>query len=74
MHIMEQGAQPLSCAPCGEAKHIFSHVEWHMHAFEIEAEERPDASAAENGFFAAEKSALQEEYSIPTAFKAYMDF
>ena len=45
-----------------------------MHAFEIEAEERPDASAAESGFFAAEKSALQEEYSIPTAFKAYMDF
>ena len=68
------GYEPKAIRKLKPSKHIFSHVEWHMHAFEIEAEERPDASAAENGFFAAEKSALQEEYSIPTAFKAYMDF
>ena len=68
------GYEPKAIRKLKPSKHIFSHVEWHMHAFEMEAEERPDASAAENGFFAAEKSALQEEYSIPTAFKAYMDF
>lgn len=68
------GYEPKAIRKLKPSKHVFSHVEWHMHAFEIEAEERPDASAAENGFFAAEKSALQEEYSIPTAFKAYMDF
>ena len=68
------GYEPKAIRKLKPSKHIFSHVEWHMHAFEIEAEERPDASAAENVFFAAEKSALQEEYSIPTAFKAYMDF
>ncbi|MEE0553468.1 MAG: NUDIX domain-containing protein, partial [Clostridia bacterium] len=44
------GYEPKAIRKLKPSKHIFSHVEWHMHAFEIEAEERPDASAAENGF------------------------
>lgn len=49
-----------------EKKHIFSHEEWNMRAFELEAKE---ASAE---YIWAQESEIKEKYSIPTAFKQFL--
>lgn len=48
-----------------EAKHIFSHVEWHMSGYLVKAgEEIP-------GMLFADRGELKEKYPIPNAFAAY---
>lgn len=49
----------------GEAKHIFSHVEWHMTGYRILAEKIPPA------FLSVEKQDIFEKYPLPNAFCAY---
>lgn len=49
-----------------EKKHIFSHEEWNMRAFELEAKE----ALAE--YIWAKESEIKEKYSIPTAFKQFL--
>lgn len=63
--VREQGAQPLSCAPCGEAKHIFSHVEWHMTGWHV------DCGCEAAAFLWKTAEEIRDEYSIPTAFRFY---
>lgn len=46
----------------GEYKHIFSHIEWHMKAYQIDLIEK-------NSKKYATKEALIKKYSIPTAFQ-----
>ena len=59
------GTALLRCTPCGSAKHVFSHVEWHMQGWLAEcAEELP-------GYRWLDRQTIREQYSIPTAFQAY---
>ena len=59
------GLTPLSVKPCGTAKHIFTHVEWHMTGYEILCEsESPD-------FVWETAEEIRRAYAIPTAFRAY---
>lgn len=48
------------------AKHIFSHIEWHMKGYLVEL-----AQPAEGLFVSAED--IRHTYAIPTAFKVYRD-
>ncbi|MDO4861376.1 MAG: A/G-specific adenine glycosylase [Eubacteriales bacterium] len=55
----------LSISPCGSAKHIFTHVEWHMTGWRVElAEEAP-------GYVWETAERIKTAYSFPTALKAY---
>ena len=55
----------LSIAPCGSAKHIFTHVEWHMAGWRVElSEEVP-------GYVWETAETIRGTYSLPTAFKAF---
>ena len=57
--------EALSITACGRAKHIFTHVEWHMTGWRIElAEELP-------GYVWETAEAIRSAYSLPTAFKFY---
>ena len=58
--------QALSLAPCGEAKHVFTHVEWHMRGWLLELPE------ALPGFVWETAESIRARYSVPTAMKAYM--
>ncbi len=67
------GIEPVRVRKLGEAKHIFSHVEWHMTGYEIlvdELEREMNPQAAELIF--ADIRELQEKYAIPSAFEAFM--
>ena len=50
-----------------EAKHIFSHIEWRMKGYAV----RVGAAPAPAGCVWASREQMQDEYTLPGAFKAY---
>ena len=50
-----------------EAKHIFSHIEWRMKGYAV----RVGAVYAPAGCVWASREQMQDEYTLPGAFKAY---
>ena len=50
-----------------DAKHIFSHVEWHMRGWRIET-----TGSMPEGFIFADRKELDEKYPLPNAFGKYM--
>ncbi len=59
-----------------DAKHIFSHVEWHMNGYRIPITEIPKRLAGEQPeeFILAEFEELKGRYPIPNAFAVYKEF
>ena len=49
------------------AKHIFTHIEWHMTAYTVQAE----SDALPDGWVWADRAELAEKYSVPNAFQAF---
>lgn len=70
-YIKEQQMNPVRILPLMPAKHIFSHVEWHMIGYEIRVEELEGENG--NGFLFVEPQRTENEYPIPAAFAAYAD-
>ena len=66
------GLMPVRVQKLGSAKHIFSHVEWHMIGYEILVDELEE-NCSERMIF-AEKGELEVKYPIPTAFSAYTEY
>ena len=75
-----EGIEPLPAA-----KHIFSHVEWHMTGYELLVDELEKTSAPNVGQMCAENGAdrsenifvkikqLEEEYAMPSAFDKFVE-
>ena len=57
------GLQPLRIKELGVAKHIFSHVEWHMTGFAIRVDELEKSCTEKMLFIHPEE--VQREYPIP---------
>lgn len=59
-----------------DAKHIFSHVEWHMNGYRIPITEIPKRLAGEHPeeFILAEFEELKGRYPIPNAFAVYKEY
>ena len=53
-------------APCGRARHIFTHVEWHMEGWRL------DLKRPLPGLTWETAEEIRSRYSIPTALKAYL--
>ena len=70
------GLMPIRVKKLGNAKHIFSHVEWHMVGYEVIVDELEknvrDQGAAPGEILFAELMELKEHYPMPSAFEAYM--
>ena len=64
---------PLRIQKLGEAKHIFSHVEWQMNGYAILVEE-PDSQAESGELLFVEAEDSKEHYAIPAAFAAYAEY
>lgn len=73
------GLRPLKLRPLPPAKHIFTHIEWHMTGYEVRADELELSDGAEKwheehkGYSITGLREAQEKYSIPSAFRAYYD-
>ena len=70
--VEERGLMPLQILPLPGAKHIFSHVEWHMIGYMIKIAE-PEGKP-EGEFVFAETEEAQERYPLPTAFSSYAGY
>ena len=64
---------PLRIAPLGDAKHIFSHVEWHMTGYEIILDERAIPHLP-TGCFLAPREEIDAHYALPSAYRAYRPY
>ena len=63
--VRSLGGEPLSLAPCGEAKHVFTHVEWHMRGWRVMlGEALPD-------FLWKTPEEIRRDCPIPTALRYY---
>ena len=71
--LSEHALSPLRITPLGEAKHIFTHLEWHMTGFEVLLDDTA-ATALSDGLFLAPREKIDEEYALPSAFAAYRAF
>jgi A/G-specific adenine glycosylase len=70
--LKEMGIESAQITPLGEAKHIFSHVEWHMIGYRIRASKLDLSRFEEKEFILAKKEEIDEIYSIPNAFSTYI--
>ncbi len=77
--VKQMGYAPIRIQPLGEAKHIFSHIEWHMIGYVIRVEEPEMRQQVQSGsqkddllFVNAEDA--KEKYAIPSAFAAYAKY
>ena len=59
---------PVRLSETVEAKHIFSHVEWHMKGYCALLEKKLP------GVLFVEPEKLLREYALPSAYKAYLDY
>ena len=81
-YIENLGYRPIRIVPLAEAKHIFSHVEWHMRGYAVLIEEPGRELTAENAaarshrqkankLLFVEATDAKERYAVPSAFSAY---
>ena len=64
--LEQQGLTPRTIRPCGEAKHIFTHVEWHMAGYFAEL------SVESGDYVWKTPEEIRFDCAVPTAFKAYL--
>ena len=72
--LREWGVEAVKLQPLRPAKHIFSHVEWHMTGYAVRLsgwceEEGPPAQP----LVWATRRELETQYAIPSAYKAYYE-
>ena len=60
-HLEKEGFSPKRLIPLGKAKHVFTHLEWHMTAFFVECAEET------KGFVWEPMEVIDASYAIPTA-------
>ena len=60
------GGTVLGCAPCGEARHAFTHVEWHMRGFALTLEDELP------GLVWKTPEEIRRDCPFPTALRAYL--
>jgi A/G-specific adenine glycosylase len=61
------GIQADFAAPLPPAKHIFTHLEWHLSGWQLAA----PAQALPEGWIWASAEQIQNEYALPGAFRVY---
>ncbi len=70
--MTDGGMMPVRIQSVGEARHIFSHVEWDMRGYAIKVAALEE-SEQENLLF-VEIEEAEKKYAIPAAFRAYTSY
>ena len=68
--LADLGVSPVRLTPLGEAKHVFTHLEWHMTGFEVllTPADRPRLPA---DLLFVPRDELDRAYPLPSAYAAY---
>ena len=67
-YCRQMGLSIEKIRPIGSAKHIFTHIEWHMSGFAAAVSERKEA----DGCIWAEHAQLKQRYPLPSAFRPFL--
>ena len=75
-YIKTLGYHPLRLKKAEDAKHIFSHIEWHMKAYYVLVDDITDPAKKdeENGIFFVSKKEREAGFALPSAFSAYKKY
>ncbi len=79
--VQQQGLVPVRIQPLGNAKHIFSHIEWQMRGYvvfvaprETSWEESLTDNFRDTGLFFVDVEETKRNYAIPSAFSQYANY
>ena len=67
------GISVLRITPLEAAKHIFTHLEWHMTGFEVLLDDA-NAGLLPQELFLAPREAIDKVFALPSAYRAYRAF
>ena len=75
-YLREIGLKVLRIRPIGDAKHIFSHKEWHMKGYAVWVDELERAAGAGSGqgWVFIDRQEARERFPIPSAYAAYAGY
>ena len=75
-YLAENGIHTIRIKPLREAKHIFSHKEWHMKGYMVRVDELESGEPGEKirDWIYIEPEETRERYPIPSAFEAYTEY
>ncbi len=65
--LAKRGMTAREITPTVSEKHIFTHIEWHMSGYLCDVE-----ISGETPYVFADKSAIRDTYSVPSAYKSYL--
>ena len=67
------GVVPLSITETPPAKHVFTHIEWHMTGIEVMVDASKTTAPEQGGEYVwATLSEMKELYAIPSAYRAFV--
>lgn len=73
--VKQMGLEPVRIQRLASAKHIFSHIEWHMDGYAVLLEGGlPQKGEHQQPFIFVEAEDAKERYAIPSAFAAYAGY
>ncbi len=72
--VRSLGLEPLQISPLPDAKHIFTHIEWHMRGYLVRVAEPEHSlfSTPDDELHMPSSEELLASYAIPSAFSAYL--
>lgn len=73
-HLRALGFEPLRIQRLENAKHIFTHIEWHMIAYDVLITPEFDGLHGQSGMLLVPNAELHQSYAIPSAFGAYVKY
>ena len=73
-HLRSLGFEPLRIQKLENAKHIFTHIEWHMIAYDVRITPEFDGLHGQSGMLLVPNGELHQSYAIPSAFAAYVKY
>ena len=75
-YLAENGIRALRIQALEDAKHIFTHREWHMRGYMVRADELEHGTPGKDSrnWLFAEPAETEEKYPVPSAFSAYTKY
>ena len=73
-YLADAGIHSLRITPIVSAKHIFTHLEWHMTGYFVYVDELSDFCPQDMDAILVSTKQLLEKYPIPGAFRAYTEY
>ena len=73
-YLRSIGFEPLRLSRIEDAKHIFTHLEWHMIAYAVRISPDFDGVDEKYGYSLIDHDDLKKHYAVPSAFSAYRPY